>query len=259
MRIIKHDIDTDTDVKIVPLADLHIGDSHSDAKTIADILSYIRATKNVYCVLDGDAMNTAIMGSKSDVYGETMPPMEQLKKCVELFKPLADSGKILAILTGNHEERIRKSVGVNLTEVMSTQLGLSSLYSDTSTLLSLRLGRNAKKNDRRITYSIYVNHGNGGGGRRAGSKINAMEDMSRIITANCYIMGHTHQPAVFRKAHYVANPNGSVSLIEQVFVNTASALDWSGSYGDRAGYQPNSKRYPVITFACDRHDISVAI
>ena len=260
MEVIKHTFDVDAPIRIMPLSDLHLGDAHCDAKLVRSCIDTIMQDDNMYTVLDGDLMNTAIAGSKSDVYGETMPPMEQLERCTEIFKPLADSGKILAVLTGNHEERIARSVGVNMTQVMSKQLGLSDVYSSTSTLLFLRFGKSKRQEGRRQVYSVYINHGNGGGGRRAGSKVNAMEDMAKIITADVYVMGHTHQPASFRKCHYMVNPsNQTVSLREQLFVNTAAFLDWDGSYGDRAGYQPNSKVPPIITLDNERHFASVQL
>ena len=260
MEVIKHTFDVNAPVRILPLSDLHLGDAHCDNKLIRACIDRIQQDDNMYTVLDGDLMNTAIAGSKSDVYGETMPPMEQLEKCAEIFQPLADAGKILAILTGNHEERIARSVGVNMTQVMAKQLGLSDVYSATSTLLLLRFGTSKRQEGRMQVYSLYINHGNGGGGRRAGSKINAMEDMAKIITADVYIMGHTHQPASFRKCHYTVNPsNQTVSLREQLFVNTAAFLDWDGSYGDRAGYQPNSKIPPIITLDNAQHLATVQL
>lgn len=262
MKVITHELDCEgRPIQLLPLSDIHIGDAHCDISLVKKSIERINNTPGMYTILDGDLMNTAIAGSKSDIYGETMNPSQQLAKCTEIFQPLADKGKILAILPGNHEERIARSVGVSLTETFAAQLGLHDYYSATSALLFLRFGKNTKHTDgRRLVYSIYANHGNGGGGRRAGGKINAMEDMAKIIIADVYVMGHTHQPATFRKAVYVPNhQNNSVSLKEQVFVNTAAFLDWSGSYGDRAGFQPNSKQAPVITLDNTRHNVTVTL
>ena len=260
MQVIKHDIDCKNEpIHLIPLADIHIGDSHVDQKRIMALVEYIENTPSCYCILDGDLMNTAIIGSKSDSYGETIPPSEQLKKCVELFAPLAEKNKILAVLTGNHEERIARATSVNLTSIMATELGVPDLYSATSTLLFLRFGCNAR--GKRQVYSIYVNHGFGGGGRRVGSKLNSLEDMSRIVAdSDCYICGHSHLPAVFRQSCYVCDrPNMFARRQEQVFVNTASALDWSGSYGDRMGFKPNSMHYPIITLDDKQHKVTVTI
>lgn len=261
MNVIPHTIETTQDISILPLADLHLGDRHCDEKLIRDSIDLVLKTPGMYTILDGDLMNTAIAGSRSDVYTETLTPQEELQRCVELFKPLADAGKILAVLPGNHESRISRSVGVDMTALMCEQLGIGHLYSPTSALVYLRFGdvkhadkdRSGKTTQRKLTYSIYVRHGNGGG-KRAGGKINTLEDMAKTITADVYLSGHTHMPASFRQNHIVCNPqNLTVSQKEQLFVNTASFLDWSGSYGDAGGFQPNSKKMPVITLSATEH------
>lgn len=262
MKVIKHTIDTTEDIQILPLSDLHIGDPHADIKFIKECIKKIEETPNMFTVIDGDCLNCGIVGSKSCIYTESVTPMEALEMVTEMFQGLADSGKILAVLPGNHEERIFKTDGVDMTRLMAAQLGIRDLYSPTSALLFLKFGTSSRDRSgkRKQVYTVYINHGNGGGGRRAGSKINALEDMSRVCIADIYVMGHTHQPASFRKQIIVPNhQNGSVTYQELLFVNTAAFLDWSGSYGDRGGYQPNSKQPPIITLSGSKHEAKVTI
>lgn len=104
MKAITHDLSASgKNVHIVPLADLHIGDSQADMKAIQEMLNQILALDDVYCILGGDLMDSAIASSIGDTYAAKLQPMEQLQKCVELFQPLADAGKILGVLPGNHE------------------------------------------------------------------------------------------------------------------------------------------------------------
>lgn len=262
MKVIKHTIDTTDDIQILPLSDLHIGDPHADIKMIKECIKRIEETPNMYTIIDGDCLNCGIINSKSDIYSESVTPSEALEMVQEMFKPLAEKGKILAVLPGNHEDRLWKTGGVCLTKIMAAQLGIEELYSPTSALIFLRFGttNRDKSGKRKQVYTVFVYHGNGGGGRRAGSKINALEDMSRICIADIYVMGHTHQPASFRKQIIVPNhQNGSITYQELLFVNTAAFLDWSGSYGDRGGYQPNSKQPPIITLSGSKHEATVTI
>lgn len=259
MKVITHTLDTDTPVSILPLADTHIGDAHCDMALILDTVRKIEETQNLYTILDGDLMNTAIAGSKSDSYHETMTPSEQLQKCAEIFGGLAEKGKILAVLPGNHEERVSRVAGTDLTELLCRELRIQHLYSPTSALVFLRFGHNQKHGQRyKQIYSIYCNHGHGGG-KRAGGKINTLEDMARVVTADIYLMGHTHQPACFRQMHYIATPQCQISKREQVFVNTSSFLDYDGSYGDRLGLIPNSKKMPLIQMDNREHHITVTL
>ncbi len=249
-------------IRVLPLADLHLGDAHCDRGLILATLEAVMQDDNLYVILDGDLMNSAIVGSKSDVYGETMSPAAQLEECTRLFQPLADAGKILAILPGNHEERISKSVGVDMTRILARQLGIEHLYSPTSAVIFLKFGvrHRRRAEGRPMVYSIYVTHGYGGGGRRAGGKVNALEDLSRIVDADIYVMGHTHQPASFRRGHYVCSHSACAATYhEMVFVNTAAYLTYPGSYGDRMGYAPSSTIAPIITLCDTEHQVRVTV
>lgn len=242
-----HNLDChDKPIEILTIADLHIGDPCCDEKQLKEMIDTVKNNPNRYVILGGDLMNTAIKDSKSDSYSEKMKPFEQLLMCAELLSPITD--KILAIVPGNHEERITRSVGTDMTKLLAVQLGIDSVYSEDAALVVLKFGHNvyAHSKDAPVIYSIYVNHGNGGG-KRAGSKLNSLQDYASIIDADVFIVGHTHFPAVFKQQTFRITPQtGSATLREQLFVNTASDLKYGG-YGKRKGYQPASNSYPVIT------------
>jgi predicted MPP superfamily phosphohydrolase len=231
-------------IEILPLADMHMGDRCCDFKLIQRRIEYIRDTPNVYCILNGDLMDTAIASSIGDTYAANLAPMEQLKQCVKIFEPIKD--KIICITSGNHENRVYKQDGLDLTEIMAAQLGLSEAYTDTTAILFVRLGKLPQKyHGRQVCYTIYVTHGSGGG-RKEGGKINRLADLAAIVDTDCYVCSHTHLPAIFKTAYYRADPNNSaVSKVDKLFVNTAGFLDYGG-YGDRAGYKPTSTDTPTI-------------
>lgn len=234
-------------VEIVPLGDLHIGDKNCNVDLIEKLIDDIKNMPNRYAIITGDVMNSAIVGSKSDSYTETMTPQEQLETAVKLFTPIKD--KILAIVPGNHEERIIRTAGIDTTRTMAKLLGLDDIYRSTSALIFVKFG---------FAYTLYVNHGHGGG-RRIGGKMNSLEDFAQIIDVDCYIVGHTHLPAVFKRSTYrISQQRGIAIPHEQVFVNTASALRYGG-YGDRNGYTPTSNSYPIITLDCHSHDVTVKL
>jgi predicted phosphodiesterase len=167
--------------------------------------------------------------------------MEQLKQCVKIFEPIKD--KILAVLPGNHEHRIYKTDGLDITEIMCNQLGIPEKYSSTTALLFIRFGQNSR--GRKQLYTAYVTHGSGGG-RREGGKINRLADLASIVDADIYIHAHTHLPLIFKESFFrVSGSNSSTALVEKLFVNAAASLDYGG-YGDKQGYKPSAKRSPVI-------------
>lgn len=253
---IKHEIDCHNEpVQIIALGDLHIGDKHCDMKLVERLIDSVNNTPNLYAVLLGDLMNTAISGSKSDSYSETMTPQEQLDTCVKLLTPIRD--KILAIVPGNHEERITRQVGVDMSLELARLLNLGNIYQPESAIVFLKFGRNPRT-CAPITYSLYLNHGHGGG-RRPGGKLNSLQDYALIVDSDCYIVGHTHLPASFKASSYRVVPQkAQATLHEQLFVNTASAVSYGG-YGKRGGYQPPSNSYPIITLDDKWHHMSVTL
>lgn len=255
MTGIQHDLGRGEPIRIIPLSDLHIGDKQSDMKLVKELIQRIKDDQDCYTVLCGDLMNTAIIGSKSDSYHEKMNPDEQIEECVDLLEPISD--RILCIVPGNHEERISRSAGIDTTKRMAAELGKKNLYCAESALVYIRTGKNP--NGGKLVYSMYVNHGHGGGGRRAGSKINSLQDLGYVIDADLIIAGHTHVPATFRQSSIRCVPQSfTAEYHEQVLVNVASALTYGG-YGKRGGYQPPSNRYPVIELSATKKDIKVTL
>lgn len=246
MKVIKVDLPESLELmELHPLFDLHIGDNLCDALMIQEKIEYIRTTPNAYCILGGDLMDTAIATSVGDTYGANLQPMQQLEVCVKLFDPIKD--KILAVVPGNHENRVYRTDGIDITAIMAAQLGLQGKYSATSSLLFIRLG--SDKTDgyhrRKVAYTAYTHHGNGGG-KREGGKINALADMANIVDADIYICGHTHLPAVFRTGYFrTSYANSSINYVDKLFVNAAASLNYGG-YGETAGFKPTSKLNPVI-------------
>ena len=252
MKAIRCDLPYAETIEIHPMADLHIGDMNCDFKGVMERIEYIKNTENAYCVLDGDLMDTAIATSICDTYGANLQPMEQLKHCIKLFEPIKD--KILAVLPGNHENRVYKSDGLDLTELMCAQLGIPSKYSPTTALLFIRFGKGSGSHNRPQLYTMYVTHG-GGGGRKEGGKVNRLADLSAIVDADIYVHAHTHLPLIFKESYFrVSGANSSVSLVDKLFVNTSAALNYGG-YGDKQGFKPASKSAPVIYLNGTKHEM----
>lgn len=255
MKVIKCDLPYFEDIEIHPMSDLHIGDALCDYKSIRERIEHIKNTPNAFCILDGDLMDTAIASSVGDTYGAGLQPMEQMKHCVAIFEPIKD--KILAVLSGNHENRVYKNDGIDMTQLMCSQLGIVQKYSPTTALLFVRFGK-TKERGRPQLYTIYVCHGTGGG-RREGGKINRLADLSAIVDADCYVMGHTHMPAILKEGYYrVSGSNSSVAMVDKLFVNTASSLNYGG-YGDVMGFKPASKKSPVIHLCGTKRDMRATL
>lgn len=252
MKVIKIDLSQELkQLEIHTFADEHIGDENCDLERLKERIKYVAETPNAYCILNGDILDNATKTSIGDTYVQEFNPMEQIRIAVELFSPIKD--KILAITHGNHENRTYKKEGINLSYLVSAQLGLSERYSSTSALLFIRFGKvigNTKKtNDktkvRSMCYTLYCLHGCGGG-RKEGAKAIRLADLNTIVDADIFIHSHTHLPMVMKQAyHRIDKQNSKVALVDKLFVNTASNLNYGG-YGEAQEFKPNSKDTPVI-------------
>ena len=202
-------------------------------------------------------MDTAVCTSIGDTYGANLQPMEQLKQCVKIFEPIKD--KILAVLPGNHENRVYKSDGLDITELMCAQLRIPEKYSPTTALLFVRFGeRSSKYHNRPMRYTIYATHGSGGG-RKEGGKVNRLADLASIVDADIYVHAHTHLPLVFKESFFrVSEGNSSVQLVDKLFINTSAALNYGG-YGDKAGFKPASKSAPVVYLSGTKREMFAKI
>lgn len=256
MKVIKHTLPEKDIVRILPLGDLHLGDIHSDGKKILQWIDYLKVTPGAYAILNGDLMDSAIRTSIGDVYQASLQPMEQLRQCVTLFEPVKQ--KILAVLPGNHENRIYRVDGIDTTAMMCAQLGLDC-YAPEGALLFIRFGEtNKTRHNRPLCYTVYVQHGSGGG-RLEGAKIKRLSDLSAIVDADVYVHSHTHLPAIFKTGYYrVDTANSAVSHVNKLFVNTSSALDYGG-YGEAQGYKPTSKDTPLIRLDGTRKNASASL
>ena len=245
MKVIHHTLSKEfKELQILPLADLHLGDIRSDGKKILEWIDYIRNTPNCYTILNGDLMDSAIKSSIGDIYGASLQPMMQLEQAVKLFGDI--SNKILAVTPGNHEARLYRSDGLDITQIMCNQLGIGERYSSASVLLIVRFGEEPSHNHgRRVCYTIYQVHGSGGG-RLEGGKINRLMQLASIVDADIYIHSHTHLPAIVKTAYFRPSlANNSVMKVDRLFINTSSTLEYGG-YGEVQSYKPNSTETPLI-------------
>jgi len=260
MKPIKIDLSEDfKEIRIMPVADLHWADPHSNHDRIREDLKFIEEHDDVFCVLNGDLLNCAITSSVSDTYGETLTPMEELRVCTDLFKPIAH--KILCVVPGNHEMRHYRTNGIDMTELMCRQLGIEDRYSPTTALLFIRFGKlDSKQNahNRKVAYTCYVSHGNGGG-RKEGGKLQRLVDCSTIVDADCYIVGHTHLPSMLKDGF--ARPcmaNSSITYGTRLYINTSAKLNYGG-YGDTGGFKPPCLDTPIITLSGTRKEMRATL
>lgn len=244
MKAIKIDLPRELkEAEIHIFADEHIGDELCDLDNLKKRIEYVKNTPNAYCFLNGDILDNATIDSVGDTYSQTISPLQQLQLAVELFQPIAH--KILLITHGNHENRTYKKTGINLSQLIATQLGLLDRYTPGSAVLFVRLGQGSGHiHGRRISYTFLVLHGSAGG--QEGSVATRLAKMASICDCDIYCHAHSHLPMTFRLGfHRIDTRNSSVAPIDKLFVNSAANLRYGG-YAEFAEMKPPSRKSPVI-------------
>ena len=243
MKIINHDLPKYTELEIYPLADVHIGDPLQDIKRVQTFIKEVLEEENRYVIVNGDILNWASKNSVSDIYSEQLSPNEQIDKAVELLEPIKD--RILVIVDGNHERRAWKSEGISPMYQVAKRLNIFNVYSPGAYLLFISFGKSQGRDCRKMIYSLYGKHGNGGG-KRPGSKVNAMEDMTMVIDSDVYLHSHTHLPFVMKKSFFRTDyRNRKITQVDKLLVNSNAFLKFGG-YGEEKGFTPTSTQYPKI-------------
>lgn len=248
MKTISIDRPAEWDIcEVYCFADVHLGDPLCDGKLLQERIKKCEETDNCVVLLNGDLVNNAVKTGKSDIYSESISPMEALKRVVALFGRLAEQDKIIALTDGNHERRTYRNDGIDLSEVIATQLGIRERYSPGAALVFLRFGRDSvpQHHHRKMLYTLFANHG-AGGGKMVGGKANRVVAMDSICDADCFWHSHTHEPLIVKRGFFRTSPaNNSVTYVERLYINTGCLQDYGG-YAEQGEFVPASKSTPVV-------------
>ena len=229
-------------IEVIPIGDTHIGEEQADIQSVKELIRYVLDKDNRYVILNGDLMNIALKSSKSDVYGDTLKPSQQLDYVARLFKPLADNNRIIAMGTGNHEDRVMRETNFDISYLLAKELGIEKRYADNSFVLFVKFGRshNAREDrPKKNVYSFFVWHG-AGGGNLSGGKLNRVMRMGDTVVCDVYIMNHVHDPMLKTQPIYMTdNQNMSVYQLERYYMIGNSFMSFGG-YGQKFGFRPSS-------------------
>ncbi len=252
MRYIEKDLGPCEYAYIIPIADLHIGDPLFDEKKFLRFRDWICQTPNTYCILLGDVLNCATKGSVSDIYGEKMNPQEAKKYAVKLLEPIKE--RILGMVFGNHEKRIWKDSGSDVTEDLSMLLNVP--YGAEGMLLNVKLGEHHNKG--RLNYIIYATHGTGAG-RTPGAKTNTLKRTSEIVLADIYVIAHVHFAETFADYYFVPDVrHKKIDRIKRQYVSVGSFLNWGG-YSEEQMLTPTKTGTAKIMLSGKRKDFHASI
>ncbi len=247
LRLNLRDFGKKKKVQIVTLGDIHLGDAACDKKLLGGTIKYIANTPDTYMIGMGDYLNAALKNSASDVYEDTIPPMEQYETILELFKLIKH--KILGLHFGNHEYRITRETNFDITKMLCNALGVK--YLGWSVFHKFKVGK--------YNYDFFTTHGNSAAYTPEG-KMRAVRKLSESFDADVYAMGHVHEIGVatdeIRRINYKQK---IVERFKRYYVLTGHFLDYEDTYAERKGYKPGKKGVAKITLFGKKHDVHVSV
>jgi hypothetical protein len=229
---------------IYPMGDVHLGAKNHNASMWQEWLRYLEDREDASLLGTGDFLNTAIIGSKSDVYDEQMTVGEAKRLLRRQLEPLAKAGRIDGLGPGNHENRITRAIGdCPILDVCDL---LSVPYWEASALFVYLVGDQE--------YRVFLRHGTG-----TGQAFTALDKSRLVIRADVFITGHVHNQAA-RVGDQFEYDSGAKSVVRRKFlvVSSGAFLGYE-KYAAERGYQAGHQGAPRIYLDGRRHDFHASL
>lgn len=247
-QVVVRSIETDAPyISILPISDIHMGAKYCDEKQFDRFVEFISSSPNIYTVLMGDLMESATRTSVGlGMYDEKYSLTEQKRVLHEKLKPLADNGKILGAVTGNHEMRPQYFNNNNPMQELCYYMGVPELYLGYQGYIRLKV------ND--VVYDAMIFHGSGGGTTKGG-KVNAASRPNQIAEVDIYFTGHTHDQIYLRDKIYRINEQDEIEEKIRHYVVCGSFLEYFGGYAEMKGLAPSVTGAPLLHLYTDKKAI----
>jgi hypothetical protein len=168
MKIIRSDAELEL-VTLYPLGDWHLGSEHCDVKLINKQINEIKKDQTARIILMGDLAETATKESVgAGVYEQEQNAQQQMMRVKNLLYDVRHL--IDGVVTGNHEERIYKTSGFDLSLYLCQMLEIENKYMRYQGIVGYVIGKRS--------YLVNVWHGSGGGGS-AGASLKMWTERNR--------------------------------------------------------------------------------
>ena len=229
--------------KVYVLSDLHLG-AKINFSLAKQLVNCVNKQKYALLLCNGDLLEFPDKNVGDSVYNYVKNPQSALDMLYDLLEPVKD--KIIGMHQGNHEQRIMKKNGIDITHMLAKQLGVPYLKYSAYTKIIVN----------GIPYIIWSTHGNSGA-KKPLSKMRVIENLSYQHDADVYIMGHVHA-ANARKFNYgYVNSKNEACVKHKYLVLAGHFLTYKDSYADMMNLLEEGNSYPVITLRGDKKEVMV--
>lgn len=180
---------------IIPLGDIHWGAVGCDESRLKEYVRWIKADPNKYWLGMGDmieAINISdkrfderqVMDRYKDIYSNLVG--EQVTDLCKILNPIKDKG--LGAVTGNHEDKVRKTYHYDHHQEICEKLGIINL--GTSAFVTLHFNR--ANSEERVSLTIFISHGVNAGDM-PGGVANGLHRLLGKFSFEIGLLGHCHK------------------------------------------------------------------
>ena len=226
-------------IEISHLTDLQYGSKGFQEKQFLRYRDWLLESKNRFVVLGGDLVDAATILSIASPYENTEEPIDQVDGVVDLLKPLADAGRLLGYVGGNHERRTVKSFGDC---GRSIARNLQVPYSRGVQLIDIQFGQHKP-------FKISLWHG-GGSARTKGAKAQMVHRFMQQADSQVYLVGHLHDVVLLFdwRQHRVGK---QIKLQKIAGIMSSSFQGYWNSYAETAAMSPSDSMMARIILEKD--------
>jgi hypothetical protein len=247
-------------IKILPLFDIHLGNSLCDERALKRDLDAI--DDMTYIIGGGDWLDSIIV-KDAKRYRKSMDSTggddivdEQIDRMCALVAPYKD--RIIGLACGNHEDSIVSHCSTNPIKRLCASLNVPFL--GFSALVRLRF---SEEGNRGRTVIVRLHHGWGGGSRTQGADLTKFSKDVANWSADLFLYGHVHRRQDDRVPRLglagdklVSRPK--VMVICGTYLKTYTS-DYNVSYSEAKGYPPTEIGAPTITITPDGTWVKIAV
>jgi hypothetical protein len=214
-------------IELMHITDMQYGSKGFQRARFLEYRRWLLSSPDRFVLLGGDLIDAATVISVASPYDNTEEPIEQVDGVVDILRPLADAGRLLGYVGGNHERRTIKTFG-DCGRIIARELKVP--YSRGVQLLDLRFGKHNP-------FKVSLWHG-AGSARTKGAKAQMLHRFMHQADSQLYLVGHLHDVVIlfdWRQARI----DGKIKLQKIAGCMSSSFQAFFNSYAETYAMSPS--------------------
>lgn len=227
----------DEQINLYFLSDIHFGQACVNKQALREAVATIAADKSARVLFLGDLIDAIVpLGDKRfnplEIDREySVADLEELpKKQADDFLALIDpiANKVIASVSGNHEDKFTKYHGFNPAKYIARRLGVGLIKYVGYHVIKVDVGSHVEH------VTLFLNHGDGGGGKLAGAAKNKIDDLSRFFSADICAFAHVHRLETLHNT-YIGLNKSYTGIVKRKTLSVCSGC-FLTTYADKDNY-----------------------